>query len=136
MRPQYSSRDFCIEKYEMIGNDSFSAMTHRDSDEQKQALLELIDAIDGKIINDCIGEYLTKDAAKKYVMEYGKTDPIRRNRARRARLVSGLANRRRSRRRGSYQARALTRWTGAFDRATTALAAALKCALRPPLPLI
>jgi len=42
----------------------------RDTDEQKQALCDLIDAIDGQIQNDWTGDILTKDEAKKYVLEY------------------------------------------------------------------
>lgn len=53
------------------GGVSFSAMLQRNSDEQKQALCELIDAIDGPITNDWSGETLSKEDAKKYVLEYG-----------------------------------------------------------------
>lgn len=51
---------------------SAGAMTQRDTAEQKQALCDLIDAVDGEITNDWSGETLTKDEAKKYVMEYGR----------------------------------------------------------------
>lgn len=47
-------------------------MTQHDTDAQKQALCDLIDAIDGEIQSDWSGEYFTKDEAKKYVLEYGK----------------------------------------------------------------
>jgi hypothetical protein len=50
---------------------SASAMMQKDTLEQKQALCDLIDAIDGPITNDWSGEDMTKDQAKKYVMEYG-----------------------------------------------------------------
>jgi hypothetical protein len=50
---------------------SMGAMQQKDTPEQKQALCDLIDAIDGEIQNDRSGEKLTKDDAKKYVMEYG-----------------------------------------------------------------
>jgi hypothetical protein len=46
------------------------AMQQRDTDAQKQAICDLIDAIDGPIENDWTGEKLTKDEAKKYVLEY------------------------------------------------------------------
>lgn len=49
---------------------SFGAMQQRDTDHQVNALCELIDAVDGEIINDWSGERLTKDEAKKYVREY------------------------------------------------------------------
>jgi hypothetical protein len=48
------------------------AMTQHDTAEQKQALCDLIDAIDGKIQNDWSGEFMTAEEAKKYVMEYGQ----------------------------------------------------------------
>lgn len=54
------------------GGVSFSAMSQRNSDEQRQALCELIDAVDGPIVNDWSGETLSKEEAKKYVLEYGK----------------------------------------------------------------
>jgi hypothetical protein len=43
-------------------------------DPEKQALCDLIDAIDGPITNDWSGEDMTKDEAKKYVLEYGQKD--------------------------------------------------------------
>lgn len=52
------------------GGMSMSAMAQRDTDEQRQALCDLIDAIDGPITNDWSGEQMTKDEAKKYVLEY------------------------------------------------------------------
>ena len=45
------------------------AMQH-DTPDQKQALCDLIDAIDGEITNDWSGERMTKDEAKRYVLEY------------------------------------------------------------------
>jgi hypothetical protein len=55
-----------------IGEHSLSAMAQHDTDEQKAALCALIDAIDGPITNDWSGEDMTKDEAKKYVLEYGQ----------------------------------------------------------------
>ncbi|MDW9762187.1 hypothetical protein GOB02_21860 [Sinorhizobium meliloti] len=52
------------------GGLSMSATAQRDTDAQKQALCELIDAVDGEIVNDWSGETMTKDEAKKYVVEY------------------------------------------------------------------
>lgn len=55
------------------GPTSMSAMAQRDTDSQKLAICELIDAIDGPITNDWSGEvYASKAAAKAYVMEYGR----------------------------------------------------------------
>lgn len=49
---------------------SFSAMTQRNTPEQKAIICELIDAIDGVIENDWTGKMLTKDKAKAYIMGY------------------------------------------------------------------
>ena len=49
---------------------SLSAMMQHDTDEQQQALFELIDAINGEIRNDWSGEIMTKEEAKKYIAEY------------------------------------------------------------------
>ncbi len=46
------------------------AMTQHDTDEQREAMCALIDAIDGPIQNDWSGEIMTKEEAKKYVREY------------------------------------------------------------------
>jgi hypothetical protein len=51
---------------------SMGAMQQRDTDEQKRALCDLIDAIDGEIVNDWSGETLTKEEAKRYVLGYGQ----------------------------------------------------------------
>ena len=54
------------------GGVNMSAAMQKDSGDQKAALCELIDAVDGEIWNDWSGEQMTKDEAKKYVMEYGQ----------------------------------------------------------------
>lgn len=52
---------------------SMSAMAQRDTDEQKEAICELINAIDAEYIyNDWSGEEMSKDQAKQYVREYGR----------------------------------------------------------------
>lgn len=51
---------------------SMSAMAQRDTPEQKQIICELIDAVDGEIRNDWEGTVMSKDEAKKYVMDYGQ----------------------------------------------------------------
>ena len=56
--------------YNSIGIHSLGAMQQADTEEQKQALCALIDAIDGPIINDWTGRAMTKDDAKAYVLEY------------------------------------------------------------------
>jgi len=59
-------------RYGETGQHSMGAMSQHDTSEQKAALCELIDAIDGRIINDWSGEEMTKAEAKAYVLEYGK----------------------------------------------------------------
>lgn len=52
----------------------FSVMTQHDTDAQKQALCDVIDAMpdDASISSDWSGETFTKETAKAYVLEYGK----------------------------------------------------------------
>ncbi|GGA81831.1 hypothetical protein GCM10011385_40080 [Nitratireductor aestuarii] len=52
------------------GPTSVSLLSQSDTADQKAALCELIDAINGPIRNDWSGEDMSKDDAKKYVMEY------------------------------------------------------------------
>jgi hypothetical protein len=47
-----------------------SAMGQRDTPEQKRLICDLIEAFSGPITNDWTGEEMTKDSAKKYVLEY------------------------------------------------------------------
>ena len=47
-----------------------SAMAQHDTPEQKQLICDLIDSVDGEIQNDWSGDIMSKDEAKKYVMEY------------------------------------------------------------------
>ncbi|WP_299327585.1 hypothetical protein [Parasphingopyxis sp.] len=49
---------------------SMGAMQQRDTDTQKQAICDMIDAVDGPITNDWTGEDMTRDEAKEYVLEY------------------------------------------------------------------
>lgn len=74
-----------LKGWEVTGNDAalealrryheepvaMGAMSQIDTDSQKQALCDLIDAVDGDIQNDWTGEKMTKDEAKQYVREYG-----------------------------------------------------------------
>lgn len=59
-----------IKKYHDAGSVQFSVMAQHDNEEQKKALCEAIDAVDGEIWNDWDGVVMTKEDAKKYVMEY------------------------------------------------------------------
>lgn len=51
---------------------SLGVMHQHDTGTQKQALCDLIDAVNGPIQNDWSGEMMSKDEAKKYVLEYGQ----------------------------------------------------------------
>jgi hypothetical protein len=50
---------------------SLSAMSDYPDENRKAILCELIDQLEGQIQNDWPGEIMTKDEAKKYVLEYG-----------------------------------------------------------------
>jgi hypothetical protein len=58
-----------MKRYVNIGA-SMSAMAQEDTTEQKNIICELIDEIDGAIHNDWSGEIMSKEDAKKYVLEY------------------------------------------------------------------
>lgn len=58
-----------IKKYHELGA-SFSAMAQRDTPEQKQIICELIDLMPGDIYLNWDDKYVSKEEAKKYVMEY------------------------------------------------------------------
>lgn len=60
-----------LKKYNELGT-SFSAMAQRDTPEQKKLICEMIDTIPGEICLDWDGKDVSKEEAKKYVMEYGK----------------------------------------------------------------
>lgn len=53
---------------------AMGAMQQRDTPEQKQALCDLIDAINGEIQNDWSGDVMSKEDAKKYVLGYGRRE--------------------------------------------------------------
>lgn len=62
-------------EYVEIGS-SYSAMQQRDTKRQKEIICELIDECDGDTIYlDWDGKDVTKEEAKKYVMDYGNTNP-------------------------------------------------------------
>lgn len=63
-----------LKAYFESGDVAAGAMQQRDTDAQKQALCDLIDALDGEITNDWSGETMTKAQAKKYVLDYGSKD--------------------------------------------------------------
>ena len=53
---------------------SFSAMAQHDTDHQKAMILEMIDVIDcDQIYLDWDGKYVSKEEAKEYITNYGKS---------------------------------------------------------------
>ena len=58
-----------LEEYFKIGSCA-SAMLQEDTEKQKNIICELIDECNGAIQNDWTGEYLTKQEAKAYVLNY------------------------------------------------------------------
>ena len=60
-----------IKRYYVDGM-PMSCIDDRPDDARKKILCELIDQIDGEIWNDWEGCKMSKDNAKKYVIEYGK----------------------------------------------------------------
>lgn len=59
-----------LDRLAFLGPRSMSAAMQQDTKEQKEALCDLIDAVDGRIQNDWTGDEMTKDEAKKYIREY------------------------------------------------------------------
>lgn len=55
-------------------NDSGQGMSamQRQTDDQRELICAIIDAVDGEIWNDWDGVVMSKDDAKKYVRDYGK----------------------------------------------------------------
>lgn len=53
-----------------LQNSPMSAMCDHPDDERKNLLCQVIDKMDGEIYNDWEGGTMTKDEAKKYVLEY------------------------------------------------------------------
>ena len=60
-----------LKRYNELGS-SMSAMMQHDTPEQKEIVCELIDLMPGEIYLDWDAKYVSKDEAKKYVLEYGK----------------------------------------------------------------
>lgn len=61
-----------LKRYHEAGTVSMGAALQHDSAEQKQALCELIDALDAETIYlDWDGKDVSKDEAKRYVLDYG-----------------------------------------------------------------
>lgn len=59
-----------LEKYFEIGASMSAAMQH-DTPEQKEIICKLIELVPGEIYTHWDGKYISKDEAKKYVLEYG-----------------------------------------------------------------
>ena len=60
-----------FKKYCDIGV-SMGAATQHDTPEQKDLICQMIDTVPGEIYLDWDGIYVSKEEAKKYVMDYGK----------------------------------------------------------------
>ena len=60
-----------LQRYFGAGDTSESAMAQNDNINQKIILCELIDNLNGTIRNDWSGETLSKEQAKKYIVEFG-----------------------------------------------------------------
>lgn len=59
-----------LEKYAAMGYSISAAMQH-DTPEQREIICKLIDLVPGEIYLDRNDEYVSKEAAKKYVLEHG-----------------------------------------------------------------
>ena len=59
-----------FDRYSKIGS-SMSAAMQKDTPEQKEIICKLIDLVDDQVYLDWDGKYVSKQDAKKYVMEYG-----------------------------------------------------------------
>lgn len=64
-----------VKRYFADGMSMSCALEHPD-DARKAILCELIDQLDGEIQNDWTGKMMSKDEAKKYVLEYGQPAPL------------------------------------------------------------
>lgn len=51
---------------------SIGAAQQKDTETQKDALCDLIDAVNCDVLNDWTGEFMSKDEAKTYVRDYGR----------------------------------------------------------------
>jgi len=58
-----------LQKYGELGY-SLSAMTQHNTPEQKEIVCKLIDLVPGEIFLDWEEKFVSKDKAKKYVMDY------------------------------------------------------------------
>jgi hypothetical protein len=58
-----------LKKYNEIGS-CVSAILQKDTPEQKQLICEMIDTVPGDIYLDWDDKYVSKEEAKKYVLEY------------------------------------------------------------------
>lgn len=60
-----------LKKYSELGT-SLGAMTQKDTPEQKELICQMIDTVPGDIYLDWDDIDVSKEEAKKYVMNYGK----------------------------------------------------------------
>ena len=65
-----------LKRYHECGDVVMGAMQQHDNAEQKRAICDLIDVLDAETVYlDWTDEEVSKDAAKAYVMDYGKPKP-------------------------------------------------------------
>lgn len=57
------------DEYISLGR-SMGAMSQKDTERQRDIILEMVDECDGSIQSDWSGEYFTKKAAKSYILDY------------------------------------------------------------------
>ena len=58
-----------FDEYSKLGY-SASSMMQKDTQRQKELIIEMIDAVPGKICNDWSGKMMTKKEAREYVLSY------------------------------------------------------------------
>lgn len=64
-----------LNRYHQLGY-SVSAMLQHDTPEQVEILCQIVDGIDGVIVNDWSGEEMSRDDAKAYLRKYPR-DKVR-----------------------------------------------------------
>lgn len=58
---------------EYLKDSPLSCMANHPTEERKELLCKVIDKLNGEIQNDWTGEIMTKEEAKKYILQYGKS---------------------------------------------------------------
>ena len=69
----YSKESYVILKKYLETGVNQSCALQKDTPEQKKIICELIDCLNGKIQDDWSGEFLTKEEAKEYILNYDQS---------------------------------------------------------------